>query len=62
MKFRVLFIVFNVVVLAAAAIIVFMPSLVMGWEYAELFWRSNWPVGIVFLVILLGLNTYFGVN
>ncbi len=62
MKFRVLFFVFNLVVVAAAALIVFMPSVVMGWEYAELFWRSNWPVGIVFVVILAGLNTYFAMN
>jgi hypothetical protein len=62
MKFRVLFVVFNVVVVVSAALIVFMPSIVMGWEYAELFWRTNWPVGIVFVVILAGLNTYFAVN
>lgn len=62
MKFRVLFVLFNVIVVAACALIVLMPTVVMGWEYARLFWRSNWPVGIVFLAVLGGLNTYFALN
>lgn len=62
MKFRLLFILFNFVVIAAFALVVFMPLAVLGWDYSQLFWRQNWPVAIVFLIVLGGLNTYFGVN
>ncbi|MFW5684726.1 MAG: hypothetical protein ACOC1I_07730 [Spirochaetota bacterium] len=62
MKFRFLFIVFNVVILASFMLIFLMPALVLGWEYSSVFWRSNWPVGLVFLVVLAGLNAYFVYN
>lgn len=62
MKFRILFILFNFVVIASFALIVFMPIVVLGTEYSAVFWRANWPVAIVFVVVLAGLNTYFGLN
>lgn len=62
MRFRVLFIVFNLVILASFVLIFLMPALVLGWEYTTVFWRSNWPVGAVFLVVLAGLNAYFVYN
>ncbi len=62
MKFRILFALFNFVIIAAFALIVLMPVLVLGWEYSQVFWRGNWPVAIVFAAVLGGLNTYFGIN
>ena len=62
MKFRILFALFNFVIVAAFALIVLMPALVLGWEYSQVFWRGNWPVAIVFAAVLGGLNTYFGIN
>ena len=62
MKFRVLFIIFNVVILASFALIFFMPVFVLGWEYTRVFWSANWPVGVVFVLVLGGLNAYFAYN
>jgi membrane protein implicated in regulation of membrane protease activity len=62
MKFRVLFIIFNVVILVSFVLIFLMPAFVLGWEYTSVFWRSNWPVGAVFLVVLAALNAYFVYN
>ncbi len=62
MKFRILFALFNFVIVAAFALIVLMPVMVLGWEYSQVFWRGNWPVAIVFVAVLGGLNTYFGIN
>lgn len=62
MKFRILFALFNFVIVAAFALIVLMPVLVLGWEYSRVFWQGNWPVAIVFAAVLGGLNTYFGIN
>jgi hypothetical protein len=62
MKFRVLFIIFNVVILASFALVFLMPAFVLGWEYTSVFWSGNWPVGAVFLLVLAGLNGYFVYN
>ena len=52
MKFRLLFIIFNFVILASFLLIFLMPAFVLGWEYTSVFWSTNWPVGLVFLVVL----------
>lgn len=62
MKFRVLFIIFNLVILASFVLIFLMPAFVLGWEYTSVFWSNNWPVGVVFLIVLAGLNAYFLYN
>lgn len=62
MKFRLLFVIFNVVILASFLLIFLMPAFVLGWEYTSVFWSSNWPVGLVFLVVLGALNGYFAYN
>lgn len=62
MKFRILFALFNFVVIVAFALIIVMPAFVLGWEYTQVFWQSNWPVAIVFVAVLGVLNTYFGLN
>lgn len=62
MKFRILFIIFNVVILASFVLIFLMPAFVLGWEYTSVFWTSNWPVAAIFVVVLAGLNAYFVYN
>ncbi len=62
MKFRILFVIFNVVLVASFALIFFMPAFVLGWEYTSVFWSGNWPIGAVFVLVLAGLNGYFGYN
>ncbi len=62
MRFRILFIVFNVVLVASFALIFFMPAFVLGWEYTRVFWSGNWPIGAAFVLVLAGLNGYFGYN
>lgn len=62
MKFRILFIIFNVVLVASFALIFLMPAFVLGWEYTSIFWSGNWPIGAVFALVLVGLNGYFGYN
>jgi hypothetical protein len=62
MRFRVLVIIFNAVVVLSFGLIFLMPMFVLGWEYAQSFWSSNWPFGGAFVVVLLGLNGYFIYN
>lgn len=62
MKFKVLFAVFNAVVVGSFLLIFFMPTFVLGWDYTHVFWSRNWPIGIVFAAILATLNVYFVSN
>ncbi len=59
MRFRVLFAVFNVVILLSFVLIFLMPAIVLGWDYTSVFWSTNWPLGAAFLVVLIALNAYF---
>lgn len=59
MRFRILFVVFNLVILASFAAIFLMPAIVLGWEYTRIFWSGNWPIAAVFVSVLGGLNGYF---
>jgi hypothetical protein len=62
MRFRFLFIAFNVVLLISFLLIFLMPAFVLGWEYSGVFWESNWPVAAAFLLVLIALNAYFVYN
>lgn len=62
MKFKTLFLLFNVVILVSFAFIFFMPLPVLGWEYALSFWAQNWPISLLFLGVLAALDSYFVVN
>ncbi len=59
MKFKVIFILFNVVILFSFLIIFFMPLAVLGWEYTKEFWADNWYLPLVFFLIMGVLNVYF---
>ena len=62
MRFRVLFAVFNAVILLSFVLIFLMPALVLGWDYTSVFWGSNWPLGGAFALVLVILNVYFVSN
>ncbi|WP_319561930.1 hypothetical protein [Marispirochaeta sp.] len=59
MKFKVIFILFNVVILFSFFVIFFMPLAVLGWEYTREFWADNWYLPLVFFLIMGVLNLYF---
>jgi len=59
MKFKTLFLLFNLILLVSFAFIFLMPLPVLGWEYAVSFWGQNWYIGLAFVVILAALDLYF---
>ncbi len=59
MKFKIIFIIFNIVIVVSFLFIFFMPAIFLGWEYSRLFWSSNWLLGAAFVAVLGGLNAYF---
>lgn len=62
MKFKVVFAIFNGIIVLSFLFVFFLPYFFFGWEYTELFWSENWYIAIIFVAVLVGLNTYFGVN
>lgn len=59
LKFRTIFILFNLIILFSFSFIFLMPLPILGWSYAWSFWGQNWPIAAAFLVILAALDTYF---
>ena len=59
MKFKVIFALFNVVVVLSFLFIFLMPVFFLGWDYTQLFWSSNWILAAAFAAVMIGLNAYF---
>ncbi len=62
MKFKLIFLLFNGIVLLSFVFVFMIPVFFLGWEHSRLFWAANWPLAVLFLVIMAGLNSYFAVN
>lgn len=59
MKFKALFILFNVVIVVSFLFIFLMPVFVLGGDFVRVFWQDNWYISILFVVVLVLLNWYF---
>jgi hypothetical protein len=62
MKFKIIFILFNIVILVSFLVIYFMPLVMLGWDYTRVFWGRNWGLPVVFVAIIGLLNAYFVFN
>lgn len=62
MKLKAIAILLNAVLLAAFVVIFLLPLLLIGGDYFSLFWARNWPIAVVFLAALAGVNGYFLLN
>jgi len=62
MKFKTIFIIFNIVIIFSFIFIALMPLFILGYEYASVFWANNWILGLIFVLIIVFLNIYFGYN
>ena len=59
MKFRTVFIIFNIVIVVSFLFIFFVPLLLLGGEYYSLFVSRNWIAALLFLLALAVVNGYF---
>jgi hypothetical protein len=59
MKFKIIFVVFNAIIIVSFLFIFLIPYFMLGWAYTQSFWAENWTVGVVFVAVLAGLNGYF---
>ncbi|HTX72837.1 MAG TPA: hypothetical protein VMC79_08445 [Rectinemataceae bacterium] len=62
MKFRTIFVLFNVVIVASFLFVFLMPFFLLGAQYSFTFWKSNWYLALFFLALIGGLNAFFLAN
>lgn len=62
MKLKAIFVIFNILIGISFLFVVFMPAFFLGWEYAGMFWASNWYLALLFLLVFSILNFYFVYN
>ena len=62
MKFKSIFLLFNVVILVSFLFVFAMPFFALGGAFALSFWGSNWPLAAVLLLILAGVDGFFFAN
>ena len=62
MKFKLIFGLFNFVILISFLLVGLLPVFAIGPEYAFIFWTDNWPLAGAFFLILIVLNGYFIAN
>lgn len=59
MKFKILFGIFNSIIVLAFLAILLLPVFLVGMDYALVFWQGNWALVLAFLFVLAGVNWYF---
>ena len=62
MKMKAIFIVLNIVLIVAFLVIFLTPLLLLGRDWFSLFWSRNWPIAMVFILTLGGVDAYFLLN
>jgi hypothetical protein len=62
MKFRTIFVLFNVVILTSFLFVFFLPVLLLGPGSSAGFWKANWYLALLFLALIGGLNGFFLLN
>ena len=62
MKFKSIFILFSVTLLFFIAVLVLLPFFLLGTSFSESFWRFNWPLLAVLLVLYIVFNIFYFTN
>jgi hypothetical protein len=59
LKFKSIFIIFNISIVFFLLVIVFLPFFILGAGFREDFWVSGWPLLLILACALAGLNAYY---
>jgi hypothetical protein len=61
-RFKTVFILFNGIMAVFLAVLCLMPGLILGADFARVFWEANWFMVLLLGVILAGFDGYFVAN
>ena len=62
MKFKLIFILFSLTMLLFLAILIFLPSIMLGSALTISYWRTNWPMFIVLFLLFFTFVVYYLTN
>jgi len=62
LKFKSIFILLNITLLIFMAILVLLPLFMLGPAFSATFWRANWPLMLVLVVLFIGFNSFYLAN
>ncbi len=62
MKFKIIFILFNIVVVFSFLIVTLMPIIMLGGDYSQEFFKDSWYLFLVFIIAIGSIDTYFILN
>lgn len=62
MKFRIILVLFNIIVIFSFLIVTIMPFMILGAEYSRVFFKDSWYFFLVFLLTIVSINAYFLIN
>jgi hypothetical protein len=62
LKFKSVFVLFNVAVGLSFVFVFAMPFVALGGGYAATFWRTNWPLASALVVVLGAIDVFFAFN
>jgi len=62
LKFKYIIIGFNILIIFFLLVIALTPIAVLGMDSASKFWASGWPLALILLASLIGLNVFFLFN
>ena len=62
MKFKIIFILFNIVVVFSFLIVTMMPFVMLGVEYSRVFFKDSWYFFLVFVLTIGSIDAYFFLN
>jgi len=62
MKFRTIFILFNIVIVASFLFVFLLPLFLLGGDTSLAFWSGNWYLAIFFVALIAALNGFFLAN
>jgi hypothetical protein len=61
-KFKSLFILFSFTLLFFLAILVLLPAFMLGASFSEIFWRTNWPLLLIWALLFSAMNAFYFIN
>ena len=62
MKFKFVFILFSLTMLLLLLIFIFLPLVLLGPSFSLSYWRANWPLLLIWLLLFTGFNIFYFTN
>ncbi len=62
MKFKLIFLSFNILIVFSFLMIFLMPVFMLGNEYGLQFWLDSWYIAVIFIIVLIFINALYFMN